>query len=134
MKDWVQAIDTAAMAIIVDERRDSSKLRKLTSFRNRSPTGQSPATKSRKSSADQMPPFKDKKNWKGKVVKQLKKIGGGGHGPLYPEGGTIGVPLDECPVCPGNNDTEFVPYLVKVGKPLVNRRFVNLHLKPFNLG
>ena len=35
MKHWVQAIDQAAMAIIVDERKDANKLRKLTSFRNR---------------------------------------------------------------------------------------------------
>ena len=104
MKEWVHVIDKAAMAIIVDERKDSNKLRKLTSFRNRSPTGQSPASKSRKSSAEVVPPYKDKdkKTWKGKVVKQLNKIVGGGHGPLYPEGGSIGVPLDECPLYPGN--------------------------------
>ena len=60
MKEWVSAIDETAMAIIVDERKDSNKLRKLTSFRNRSPTGQSPASKSRKSSAELLPPFKDK--------------------------------------------------------------------------
>ena len=33
MKDWVTAIDDAATAIIVDERKDLNKLRKLTSFR-----------------------------------------------------------------------------------------------------
>jgi len=106
MKEWVHVIDKAAMAIIVDERKDSNKLRKLTSFRNRSPTGQSPASKSRKSSAEVVPPYKDKdkKTWKGKVVKQLNKIVGGGHGPLYPEGGSIGVPLDECPLYPGNGE------------------------------
>merc|ERR1719228_2343199 len=124
MKEWVHVIDKAAMAIIVDERKDSNKLRKLTSFRNRSPTGQSPASKSRKSSAELVPPFKekDKKTWKGKVVKQLKKIGGGSHGPLYPEGGSIGVPLDECPVC----DTEYVPYLVKVCCDIVNERGLDI--------
>jgi len=124
MKDWVSAIDETAMAIIVDERKDSNKLRKLTSFRNRSPTGQSPASKSRKSSAELVPPYKekDKKTWKGKMVKQLKKIGGGNHGPLYPEGGSIGVPLDECPLC----DTEFVPYLVKVCCDIVNERGLDI--------
>jgi len=124
MKDWVTAIDETAMAIIVDERKDSNKLRKLTSFRNRSPTGQSPASKSRKSSAELVPPYKekDKKTWKGKMVKQLKKIGGGSHGPLYPEGGSIGVPLDECPVC----DTEYVPYLVKVCCDIVNERGLDI--------
>ena len=39
MTNWVTAIDKAATAIIVDERKDLNKLRKLTSFRNRSPTG-----------------------------------------------------------------------------------------------
>merc|ERR1719427_287963 len=124
MKEWVTAIDETAMAIIVDERKDSNKLRKLTSFRNRSPTGQSPASKSRKSSAELVPPYKekDKKTWKGKMVKQLKKIGGGSHGPLYPEGGSIGVPLDECPVC----DTEFIPYLVKVCCDIVTDRGLDI--------
>ena len=116
MKEWVHVIDKAAMAIIVDERKDSKFGRKLTSFRNRSPTGQSPASKSRKSSAEVIPPYKDKdkdkKTWKGKVVSKLQKIGG--HKPLYPEGGSIGVPLDECPLYPGNSETELVPYLVKV--------------------
>merc|ERR1719228_2968940 len=129
MKEWVTAIDDTAMAIIVDERKDANKLRKLTSFRNRSPTGQSPSNKSRKSSTDtQVPPFKDKdkKTWKGKVVKQLKKMGGGGHGPLYPEGGSIGVPLDECPLFPGNSDTELVPYLVKVCCDIVNEKGLDI--------
>ena len=35
MKDWVKSIDDAAMAIIIDERKDLNKLKKLTSFRNR---------------------------------------------------------------------------------------------------
>ena len=130
MKDWVQVIDKAAMAVIVDERKDSNKLRKLTSFRNRSPTGQSPASKSRKSSVEVVPPLKDKdkdkKTWKGKVVKQLKKIGGGGSHPLYPEGGSIGVPLDECPLFPGNSETELVPYLVKVCCDIVNEKGLDI--------
>ena len=111
MKDWVKSIDDAAMAVIIDERKDINKLKKLTSFRNRSPTGQSPSSKNRKSSADPVPSYKDKKNWKGKVVKQLKKMGGGANYPLYPEGGSIGVPLEECPLV---NENELVPYLVKV--------------------
>merc|ERR1719232_1836890 len=129
MKEWVSAIDVAATAVIVDERKDSNKLRKLTSFRNRSPTGQSPASKSRKSSAELVPPFKDKdkKTWKGKMVKQLKKIGGGSHGPMYPEGGSIGVPLEECPIgpcepCSVPGSTESVPYLVKLCCDIVSTK------------
>ena len=33
MKNWVTAIDVAATAVIVGERKDVNKLRKLTSFR-----------------------------------------------------------------------------------------------------
>merc|ERR1719510_2876292 len=121
MKIWVNSIEVAATAIIVDERKDNNKLMKLP-FRNRSPSGQSPASKSRKSSAEVIPPYKDKKTWKGKVVNKLKRIGGGSHGPLYPEGGSIGVPLEECPVCPICSDPSpscttcvpLVPYMVKV--------------------
>ena len=94
-------------------------------YRNRSPTGQSPASKSRKSSAEVIPPYKDKdkdkKTWKGKMVKQLKRIGGGAHGPMYPEGGSIGVPLEECPISPGD-PTESVPYLVKLCCDIVSQK------------
>jgi len=133
MKDWVTAIDDAATAIIVDERKDLNKLRKLTSFRNRSPTGQSPASKSRKPSAETIPPYKDKdkdkKTWKGKVVNKLKNLGGGPV-PLYPEGGSISVPLELCPVCPlcqvgsptCTTCVEFVPYLVKLCCDIVSEK------------
>merc|ERR1719282_144662 len=133
MKNWVTAIDVAATAVIVDERKDVNKLRKLTSFRNRSPTGQSPASKSRKSSAEVIPPYKDKdkdkKTWKGKMVKQLKNLGGGPV-PLYPEGGSISVPLELCPVCPlcqvgsptCTTCVEFVPYLVKLCCDIVSEK------------
>ena len=98
---------------------------KLLFYRNRSPTGQSPASKSRKSSAEVIPPYKDKdkdkKTWKGKMVKQLKRIGGGAHGPMYPEGGSIGVPLEECPISPGD-PTESVPYLVKLCCDIVSQK------------
>ena len=115
MNDWVKTIDETAMAII-DGRRELNKLKKLTSFRNRSPTGQSPSSKNRKpSTAEPVPSIKDKKNWKGKMVKQLRKMGGGGHGPLYPEGGSIGVPLEDCPLSPDFSNNELLPYLVKVG-------------------
>ena len=120
MKDWVKTIDDAAMAVIIDERKDN-KLKKLASFRNRSPTtGQSPATKPRKPSGESLQPLvnKDKKNWKGKMVKQLKRMGGGGGQggpPGYPEGGSIGVPLEECPFASEYLDTDLIiPYLVKV--------------------
>ena len=133
MKIWVNSIEVAATAIIVDERKDNNKLIKLP-FRNRSPSGQSPASKSRKSSAEVIPPYKDKKTWKGKVVNKLKRIGGGSHGPLYPEGGSIGVPLEECPVCPictepGSSCSScvpLVPYLLKICCDIVTERGLDI--------
>jgi len=130
MKNWVTAIDH--QIIIVDERKDLNKLKKLTSFRNRSPTGQSPASKSRKPSAETIPPYKDKdkKTWKGKIKDKVKSFGGGSHGPHYPEGGSISVPLEECPVCPVcsvpspscNICVDSVPYLVKLCCDIVTEK------------
>ena len=60
MKEWMHAIEETAIAIVVDDRKDAAfaaststtnrGLRKLTSFRNRSPSVHAPATKSRKAS------------------------------------------------------------------------------------
>jgi hypothetical protein len=63
MYEWVTAIEDTALAIVVDERRDgglavagavggtaSAQMKKLASFRNRSPSAHSPATKARKAS------------------------------------------------------------------------------------
>ena len=61
MKEWMHAIEETAIAIVVDDRKDPAfavsassstnrGLRKLTSFRNRSPSVHAPATKSRKAS------------------------------------------------------------------------------------
>ena len=54
--------------------------------------------------------------------KQLNKIGEGSNGDLYPEGGSIGVPIEECPLC----ETEFIPYLVKVCCDVVNARGMDI--------
>merc|ERR1712018_732817 len=53
-----------------------------------------------------------KKNWRGKVAKQWKRMQGSSSAPntSYPEGGSIGVPLEDCPMCP---DLECVPLLVR---------------------
>ena len=75
---------------------------------------------------------KDKKTWKVKVAKQFKKIqpGGSAHASPssyggaagaaagYPEGGSIGVPIDECPV-----DEELkIPLLVRTCCSIVEER------------
>ena len=55
---------------------------------------------------------------------QMKKFGGGarGHDLLYPAGASIGVPMEECPLC----ETEFIPYLVKVCCGIVNERGLDI--------
>ncbi|CAG5109131.1 Similar to Arhgap21: Rho GTPase-activating protein 21 (Mus musculus), partial [Cotesia congregata] len=80
-------------------------IRKLTSFRNRSPTGQSPVNKTRKPSQTVEPLQSPKsKTWKGRVAKQLRKMHGQAGSPssptaqLQPEGATFKVPLELCPV------------------------------------
>lgn len=80
-------------------------IRKLTSFRNRSPTGQSPVNKTRKPSqtVEQLPSPKSK-TWKGRVAKQLRRMHGQAGSPssptaqLPPEGATFKVPLELCPM------------------------------------
>ena len=57
MQSWISAIEETALAIVVVVNEDKNaketsarSLRKLTSFRNRSPSVHSPATKARKAS------------------------------------------------------------------------------------
>ena len=56
MQSWMTAIEETALAIVVVVNEDKNaketarSLRKLTSFRNRSPSVHSPATKARKAS------------------------------------------------------------------------------------
>ena len=139
--------------------------RKITLSRNRSPTGHSPATKSRKASSasavaaataavtsdsrsDQATPSaaavsskETKKTWKGKVARQWKKMHDSSSSSKsssqtgcqggYPEGGSIGVPLEECPTRAstvmvaeeeGQTYMERVPHLVKVCTSIVEER------------
>lgn len=79
-------------------------IKKLTSFRNRSPTGQSPINKTRKPSQTMDNLVSPKtKTWKGRVAKQLRKMHGQTASPsspttqLPPEGATFKVPLELCP-------------------------------------
>ncbi|GLH06613.1 GTPase-activating protein CdGAPr [Gryllus bimaculatus] len=101
---------------------------KFTSFRNRSPTGQSPVNKTRKpSQTDQLPSPKSK-TWKGRVAKQLRKIQHGAGSPSsptapHPEGCTIGVPLE---LCPPSNFSTFVPLLVELCTSVVDSRGLDI--------
>lgn len=90
-------------------------MRKLATFRNRSPTGDSPITKTRKpdrspSQAQPQSP-KSTNTWKNRMAKQLKKIQQGSGSPVSPimpvlpppPGTAIGIPLELCPPVRGNN-------------------------------
>ncbi|XP_063975017.1 uncharacterized protein LOC135161407 isoform X6 [Diachasmimorpha longicaudata] len=101
-------------------------IRKLTSFRNRSPTGQSPVSKTRKPSQTVEPlPSPKSKTWKGRVAKQLRRMHGQAGSPssptaqLPPEGATFKVPLELCPV---SSFSEFVPLIVEMCTSIVEAR------------
>ncbi|XP_051153796.1 uncharacterized protein LOC127276895 isoform X4 [Leptopilina boulardi] len=101
-------------------------IRKLTSFRNRSPTGQSPVSKTRKPSqtVENLPSPKSK-TWKGRMAKQFRKMHGQAGSPssptaqLPPEGATFKVPLE---LCPQSSFSEFVPLIVEICTSIVEAR------------
>lgn len=101
-------------------------IKKLTSFRNRSPTGQSPVNKTRKPSQtlDSLPSPKTK-TWKGRMAKQFRKMHGQAGVPssptaqLPPEGATFKVPLE---LCPPSSFSEFVPLIVEMCTSIVEAR------------
>nr|XP_024216338.1 rho GTPase-activating protein 21 isoform X3 [Halyomorpha halys] len=111
-----------------------------TTFRNRSPTGQSPVNKTRKPSQSEVIVGSPKsKTWKGMVAKQLRRIQTGSPvsptaPPTYPEGATIGVPL--C-LCPPSKNNEFVPLLVELCTSIVEERgleIIGIYRVPGNTG
>jgi len=103
-------------------------IRKLTSFRNRSPTGQSPVNKTRKPSQTDQIPSPKTKTWKGRVARQFRRIQQGSGSPSsptapHPEGVTIGVPLEDCPQ---STFSEFVPLLVELCTNIVELRGLDI--------
>lgn len=101
-------------------------IKKLTSFRNRSPTGQSPINKTRKPSQTMDNLVSPKtKTWKGRVAKQLRKMHGQTASPsspttqLPPEGATFKVPLE---LCPPSSFSEYVPLIVEMCTSIVEAR------------
>ncbi|XP_014474018.1 PREDICTED: uncharacterized protein LOC106744097 isoform X3 [Dinoponera quadriceps] len=100
-------------------------IKKLTSFRNRSPTGQSPVNKTRKPSQTVEPlPSPKSKTWKGRMAKQFRKMHGQTGAPssptaqLPPEGATFKVPLELCPRAPDSD----VPMIVEICTRIVEAR------------
>ncbi|XP_076223162.1 rho GTPase activating protein at 19D isoform X4 [Nomia melanderi] len=101
-------------------------IKKLTSFRNRSPTGQLPINKTRKPSQTIESLVSPKtKTWKGRVAKQLRRMHGQTGPPsspttqLPPEGATFKVPLE---LCPPSSFSEYVPLIVEMCTSIVEAR------------
>nr|XP_018896403.1 PREDICTED: rho GTPase-activating protein 21 isoform X8 [Bemisia tabaci] len=132
MMQWVHVLQKQATQPLATSENlfavsPSKPLRKLASFRNRSPSSQSPANKTSKQvQIDQFASPKSK-TWKGRMAKQLRRIHQGAGspvsptspGPPFPEGATIGVPLEDCPP---STFSEFVPLLVELCTNIVETK------------
>ncbi|KAL0130721.1 hypothetical protein PUN28_002385 [Cardiocondyla obscurior] len=103
-------------------------IKKLTSFRNRSPTGQSPVNKTRKPSNQMVEPLPSPKSktWKGRMAKQFRRMHGQAGGTpssptaqLPPEGATFKVPIE---LCPPSSFSEYVPLIVEMCTSIVEAR------------
>nr|XP_027226470.1 rho GTPase-activating protein 21-like isoform X2 [Penaeus vannamei] len=109
----------------VSPQTSNKAMRKLTSsLRTRSPTGQSPSTKTRKPSSVESNSSPKSKTWRGNLVRPfMKKIQGGSPAITpttpHPEGATIGVCLEDCPQ---SEENEFVPLLVALCVSVVETR------------
>ncbi|XP_063603311.1 rho GTPase-activating protein 21-like isoform X7 [Penaeus indicus] len=109
----------------VSPQTSNKAMRKLTSsLRTRSPTGQSPSTKTRKPSSVESNSSPKSKTWRGNLVRPfMKKIQGGSPAITpttpQPEGATIGVCLEDCPQ---SDENEFVPLLVALCVSVVETR------------
>jgi len=108
------------------------RMGRFTLHRNRSPTGHSPVSKTRKPSLPgieltPITPANAKPNtWRRKVVQQFKKIQGSSpnatgffHTQMVPEGATIGVPLE---FCPRSSLSESIPLIVELCVGIVEAR------------
>ncbi|VEN48332.1 unnamed protein product [Callosobruchus maculatus] len=96
---------------------------KATSSRNRSPTGQSPVSKSRKpSQVTEASTSPKSKTWRGRMVKQFRKFNQGGNSPsspTAPEGSTFGVALEDCLPSAKNM---YIPRFVEVCTDIIDER------------
>ncbi|XP_028130102.1 rho GTPase-activating protein 21 isoform X9 [Diabrotica virgifera virgifera] len=97
---------------------------KPTASRNRSPTGQSPVSKSRKPSQVPEPTSTSPKSktWRGRMVKQLRKFNQGvnnPNSPTAPEGSTFGIPIEDCIPSATNM---YLPKFVEVCTDIIDER------------
>lgn len=94
--------------------------------RNRSPTGQSPVSKTRKPSSHHTDiagaTSPKSKTWRGRVAKQLKKFNQGANSPSSPtavEGSTFGIPIQDCIF--SNNNT-YLPKFIEVCTDIIDAK------------
>ncbi|XP_048518998.1 rho GTPase-activating protein 21-like isoform X2 [Dendroctonus ponderosae] len=94
--------------------------------RNRSPTGQSPVSKTRKPSSHNdsaIPTTSPKsKTWRGRVAKQFKKFNQGATSPTSPtapEVSTFGIPIEHCIA---SNENGFLPRFVEVCTEIIDAK------------
>ncbi|KAG5897665.1 hypothetical protein JTB14_024492 [Gonioctena quinquepunctata] len=97
---------------------------KAATSRNRSPTGQSPVSKSRKPSQLPEPSATSPKSktWRGRMVKQFRKFNQGGNSPsspTAPEGSTFGIPIEDC--LPSTSNV-YLPRFVEVCTDIIDER------------
>ncbi|XP_018575341.1 rho GTPase-activating protein 21 isoform X4 [Anoplophora glabripennis] len=96
---------------------------KTTASRNRSPTGQSPVSKTRKPSQVPDPTTSPKlKTWRGRMAKQFRKFNQGANSPsspTAPEGSTFGIPIEDCLPSVSNI---YVPRFVEVCTEVIEER------------
>ncbi|CAH1110584.1 unnamed protein product [Psylliodes chrysocephalus] len=100
---------------------------KATTSRNRSPTGQSPVSKSRKPS--QIPTeisatatSPKSKTWRGRMAKQFRKFNQGNNSPsspTAPEGSTFGIPIEDC--IPSISNV-YLPRFVEICTDIIDER------------
>ncbi|XP_066155664.1 rho GTPase-activating protein 23 isoform X15 [Euwallacea fornicatus] len=95
------------------------------SSRNRSPTGQSPVSKTRKPSHQEnsvTTTSPKSKTWRGRVAKQFKKFNQGASSPCSPtapDGSTFGVPIEHCIT---SHQNSFLPRFVEVCTDIIDEK------------
>ncbi|KRT85819.1 hypothetical protein AMK59_1984 [Oryctes borbonicus] len=92
---------------------------KLPNLRNRSPTGTSPVSKTRKpSQVPEAATSPKSKTWGGRLANKFRKRQGASSptSPTAPEGATFGIPLD---LCQPSNGNQYVPRIVEVCTKIV---------------
>ncbi|KAK6620286.1 hypothetical protein RUM44_006687 [Polyplax serrata] len=125
LDQWTKVLEEQSQNSGTSDQSGQKGIKKIGNLRTRSPTGQSPASKTRKATqlAAEQPVSPKSKTWKGKLGKQFRKMQGSGSPTLptvsYPEGATIKVPIE---LCPPSSISEFIPLIVERCTSIVEAR------------